>query len=1761
MPTDISKNESPALRLAQYLKEFVGLRSTTVLDVAKYESVVWFSDMPQDADCRSGAWTETSDSDEPWLEVRKQEFKSAPEPPKAIARWVDKKALLKATPEPPLLLASIFVEDVEVELVEGGTPPLIELHLSDHPEVSEAYQSFLPKWESWAADQRRREAVQAVYSELFRIYTQLQKQGEMVELVIGLGLIDWRANIGVRSTSIRRHAVVTQVELTFEPSKGVIRVRAPGEGARLRIEDDMLEADVRPSRLHYIAVEKQLEDVGDAIWDKDLLHTALKTWAAALNANSNWVEGLSAKPATGNNPTVSFAPALILRKRLQTGMIRVYQKLIENLGREAAVVPDGWHRLIDDDWSGDNVSTASQRELGQEYAGTTQPPSETYFPLPANREQRRIVDALKRDQGVLVQGPPGTGKSHTIANLMCHLLATGKRVLVTAETARALQVLKDKLPEELRPLCVSLLGQGGDAFVELNTAVQGITNRHAIYSPGKYAPRIAEIDREIDQARRRLSALESEIRSLRQNETSAHVLLDGAYHGTASKIAARVAEQRAEFGWMKLPEGRETRFPVTNDQARTWLAIRRRYSNEDVESASRQAPDSLSLTAPGDFARLVANETTLRRNSLQIEAARSHPAFAAIRALPAYERASLKDSLKSIDQQRIALQSQIAEWIAKSIQDAVAGRDATWRTLLEISKRSLARAEPLLGLISSHAVTRPQEIDPRKVRVDAAATVKHLEAGGKWKHFGLMTPKALKGRTYLKRDVLVDGEPAEDVAKLRIVRDDLDFEFALADLRKAWSDVGVIDSPADKQLCLANLKEHAENLERVLGFAAECEQATRYLSHQTPSIPAPNWLDEQVQQWVVLIAQADREEELEMAAGRVEACGESLTELRQLHNAHPVVQTLLDAIAARDVTSYSAAYERVVTIERTREAQKEREKIEAAIRASVPKLIDEIEAGLEDPVWETRLSKLEEALRWAVADAWLKKRCNPEYPKQLWRERHETEALIGKLIAEVASLRAWTHFFERLSAREAVALKSWREAVRAMGKGTGKSLKMARLRQDARRHMDACRDAIPIWIMPRYLVAEMIDPSPGRYDLVIVDEASQLGIESLFLFYISKQVIIVGDDQQISPAGVGIAADAIAGLQQHFLDGITNKTALWPESSLYGNAKIRFNQNIVLREHFRCMPEIIQFCNDLCYASNGTPLDPLRAYPSDRLEPLVLRHVPDGYRHGSTQYAQNPPEAEAIVAQICACIEDPRYAHATMGVISLQGEAQAKLIESMLLGILDPEVIERRRLICGDAYAFQGDERNIIFLSMVAATGDQRIGALSNEAARQRFNVAVSRAQDQLWLFHSAELEALSSSCMRHRLLSYMINPQRRATEEGEQRFESEFERQVYRRITERGFHVRTQVCVGDPTNHRYRIDLVVEGMQGRLAVECDGDEWHGPERYEQDMSRQRDLERAGWRFARIRGGDFYRDQESAMEEVWAELDRLGIRPGGLDASAAQPPQPKSIDLQDRLIAAPDEDPIDEYTLPDAVGDKSLAKTTAEESRSGTAPVTPRQAATSDSAAIPSEGVQATIDTERVIPSAATPPLATLARDAAPYAAFEGTAGPDPRESAIGPVAEGLRRIIETEGPMLAKRAYDLYLRGCGVLRMGSEIKKTMNRALDRAIRDGGVVREDESGMGGLLYSIVRSPSAPAVVLRERGPRSFEELPPSEVQGVARRLIQHRGFESGSNALLRAVLEHYELKRLTKEVEARLRTILDQRYPHVEDFLKCDGTR
>ena len=419
----------------------------------------------------------------------------------------------------------------------------------------------------------------------------------------------------------------------------------------------------------------------------------------------------------------------------------------------------------------------------------------------------------------------------------------------------------------------------------------------------------------------------------------------------------------------------------------------------------------------------------------------------------------------------------------------------------------------------------------------------------------------------------------------------------------------------------------------------------------------------------------------------------------------------------------------------------------------------------------------------------------------------------------------------------------------------------------------------------------MVVAEPGLFDTVIVDEASQASVDALALLLLAKRIIVVGDDKQNSPEAVGIPEDSIARLAREHLKQFRFRDEFRPDTSLFDHAERSFENPVTLREHFRCVPEIIRFSNELCY--RDAPLIPLRQAPPNRLPAMKSRFVAEGACEGKGARILNRAEAAAVVEDIEKVIDDEGYKGKSIGVIALQGSAQAHLIEHELAKRLDPETMEAHRLRCGGPAAFQGDERDVIFLSLVVAP-NVRHRALTTLPDQRRFNVAMSRARDQVRLFHSIRQHDLGPDDLRRRLIAFFDAPaqgafhrqsedldrlerearSRRLRGNQPEPYESWFEVDVALELLRRRFAVRPQAEVAG-----CRIDLVVEGSDARLAVECDGDAWHGAERYEHDMARQRQLERAGWTFVRIRESAWYADREAAVNTVMGACTDLGIRP------------------------------------------------------------------------------------------------------------------------------------------------------------------------------------------------------------------------------------------------------------------------------------------
>lgn len=747
----------------------------------------------------------------------------------------------------------------------------------------------------------------------------------------------------------------------------------------------------------------------------------------------------------------------------------------------------------------------------------------------------------------------------------------------------------------------------------------------------------------------------------------------------------------------------------------------------------------------------------------------------------------------------------------------------------------------------------------------------------------LIKNKLIRRTKYLWDATLIDGRKCDNLMSLEKIFDVLDVDRRINLLWKDWADKVSKPEGLSYVAQLALLSEQLEALDSVLAIDRPLQRCKELIC-ELSIISEPKWhKTEEIIELEKLFKAIQVFETEKKINNKIEKIGEPIDHCINLKNPHPINQEFRVAIVTRDIDAWTKTYHKLKEFEKRSKLLSEREILFERLKGNIPELSSDLINTYENDVWEQRSEGLENAWKWSLADTWLLD----------YEAKHDSEKLnslyvtleekIMNTTATLCSSMAWDRCFKPMTNEQSTTLLAWQEAFRRMGSGKRKG--SAQAQKDAEYYMKKCSKIIPAWIMPLYRVLDTVAmDEPEIFDVVIVDEASQCGPEALLVHYLAKKVIIVGDSEQVAPENVGVQVGDVQRLRELYLENIPFADSLGRDSTLFTNAGLRLRERVFLREHFRCMPEIIQFCNDLCYAPQRKPLIPLRQYGVDRLEPPVNTvFVEGGYRDRSSRSEKllktNHPEAKRVVETILNCHTDPEYKDKTFGVISMLGDEQSKLIEGMLMKVLTPTDYENRKLLCGTPATFQGDERDVIFMTMVDSP-ESGLRAVTKDSDKRRFNVGVSRAKDQLWVFHSFQESDLKNNCFRQRLLNYCRNPHRVFEEGSIDDCETEFERNVYTDISSKGYKVVPQVNVAGK-----RIDLVIEGMRARLAVECDGDEWHGPDRWDEDMERQRTLERCKWKFWRVRGSEYYRDPEDALSLLWDMLEDMQIYPYGTDTN------------------------------------------------------------------------------------------------------------------------------------------------------------------------------------------------------------------------------------------------------------------------------------
>jgi very-short-patch-repair endonuclease len=516
-----------------------------------------------------------------------------------------------------------------------------------------------------------------------------------------------------------------------------------------------------------------------------------------------------------------------------------------------------------------------------------------------------------------------------------------------------------------------------------------------------------------------------------------------------------------------------------------------------------------------------------------------------------------------------------------------------------------------------------------------------------------------------------------------------------------------------------------------------------------------------------------------------------------------------------------------------------------------------------------------DAWNWRQAVMFLDRIDGHHKMRELFDDRRTLTTALARTYQELVAEKTWLGVFNNSPDSVRQALQAYLNAVQAMGSGTG--VRAVRHRKTAREAMLRAYQAVPCWVLPQWRVSETIPPEVGLFDLVIIDEASQSDIWALPALLRGRKALVVGDHKQVSPSAVGTAEEKIKELTNRFLTNQPHGSEMTPDKSIYDLARVVFAGNsVMLKEHFRCVPAIIEFSNREFYQGDIRPLRVPKA--NERLDPpLVDVFVKGGFRKGDI----NDPEAKAIVDEIKAILADPQCAGRSIGVVTLLGTTQAAYINKLVSERISPVDVVERHIAVGPPSVFQGRERDIMLVSMVLGPGDN--AAANRSDLHQRFNVALSRARDRMYLFRSVSETQFNPDSLSGKVISHFKQPFRQDTKKVQalrERCESGFEVEMFDELVQRGFRVEPQAPCGG-----YRIDFVVEGNEGRrLAVECDGDRYHGPGQWQDDMARQRVLERAGWTFWRCFASSFVRRRAEVLDDLMRTLERLGIEPLGAES-------------------------------------------------------------------------------------------------------------------------------------------------------------------------------------------------------------------------------------------------------------------------------------
>jgi hypothetical protein len=1197
----------PLMNVLGYLEEVVRLNEPVVRHVADHRSGdAAFVLHQHELDGLPGITLNSFDDDGPvWLRIERLQRIEPPTIEPDLGVWIE----VSADPDRvPSIRESVMVtvdgaeKDRLVEAKQARAVDLepaikpdrrhynifnVRLRLADYPSLASRLEAYVAgPWTRWAQAEKPRRRTMALHARLSDILPVGDPADRSDEIVWGIGVSRWRRDGNEIVLPVLERSVAIEVA-----EHGEIRIRPRMTGAVADLRGFQTGPATGPtaaaesSRLIIEAIERDGE-VSPFVPDSfepvlRMVSSQLDPEGIYLGSDHDWSKPGESSPDAAEHLAVSDRWVIFARPRTKRSILRDIERFRDAIDRIAMAegeIPVLARVLAFG--TGDDTPTGIRPALSGVIGRPIdiEPVAERasaefgdlFFPLPSNADQIDVVRRLQTSDGLVVRAAPGPAKTNAIVNVVCHHLALGQRVLVVCRGGASLQELHDKFPAAIRDLTIGLTGGDRQELAQVEAAVRRLQLIVETIKPRDHADLINKAERDVIATRRAVSDLTEEAADIARNtpafaelpidlvrklivEADAHAwfedrpptLLTGARISLAAVDVARAARVRLGADLCHIDDDLPALalLPEPAAVARMHQDLSQEVLSQEVEprqsatepkerSLARRAVTVLDLAGAARFAddleALAAAHLTVAEEPWLGPAClpRGHDDG------PRAERAALVEFARDATTQL----SRRAAFLLRPVD--VPADALTDQAVFELVGRLSAGEEVFTAFASREKRQRP---------VIAAITIAGLAPGGRddWQHV----------RDYLawRRDIhalntrwkslaaelgapsLTAEYPQMIHGFERIVR-----SITVAIVTPAVAERNVTSvagsklsmSRSDIDVLLADVREL-----RTLGAAVKATVT----EHESSGL------------------QFARLKEMFAGEGALPAAVRDEVLARIGHD---------DADKVRE--SWSKLRRKIALLhDRREDFDRIRAVCKAFADAGAPIFARRVRTEAVQPSSGDQVFAADWAAAWdwAALTQQLKEVDHGQQLRQLAGRREQLEKTLRDQFEAVVKVRTDFAAAQRLSSAVRRALTIFLIAVRKMASAAD-GLAAHHHRGMAREALDDCREGIPCWIMPSWLVAEQLPAKLGAFDLVIIDEASRADVCELATLLRGRKILVIGDDKLVEPLPLQIGNPRTEG-GDVFLRALprTIRPFVLPGSSLYDLAKVMFPGNhIDLRE-------------------------------------------------------------------------------------------------------------------------------------------------------------------------------------------------------------------------------------------------------------------------------------------------------------------------------------------------------------------------------------------------------------------------------------------------------------------------------------------------------------------------------------------------------------------------------------------------------------------